>query len=367
MMRLWRQKSGQWPEVLDRLGKLLSSECVGLYIQDNNTDQVQSPCLIGIDDVYIRSYDKYFVKVNPWFNAGLMKPGKVVTDRDIDLFYNEPGRYLKTEFYNDWLKEQGFRYVMGGTLQAENNIFINVTYFRSKSAGCFTDEDINCHKLFVPHLQKSLEMSQRIDRINITELASEVNINRLSSGVVVLGESGRVVHSNNIAKNILNENNGLIIKNQKVVATKPADNRTLQTKIRKSLYSRKRKISIEPFHLIVTRPDGRKPYQVTGLPAVNNKMLFTLESPALIILLTKQDEVSNVDTEYWRIRHKFTDTEVSLATLLVQGSSVKDAANQLNISYGTARWHLRSIFQKTGVHRQSELVSLLLTDDGADF
>jgi DNA-binding NarL/FixJ family response regulator len=37
------------------------------------------------------------------------------------------------------------------------------------------------------------------------------------------------------------------------------------------------------------------------------------------------------------------------------------AAASLRISTGTARNHLKSIFRKTGVRRQSDLVRLLLT------
>jgi len=43
-----------------------------------------------------------------------------------------------------------------------------------------------------------------------------------------------------------------------------------------------------------------------------------------MILIAKQDEVSTFDTQHWKIRYGFTDTEVSLAKHLVQGISVKN-------------------------------------------
>jgi DNA-binding CsgD family transcriptional regulator len=51
--------------------------------------------------------------------------------------------------------------------------------------------------------------------------------------------------------------------------------------------------------------------------------------------------------------------EKALASLLGSGSSPRQAAEKLGITYETARTQLKAIFAKTGVHRQSELVALL--------
>jgi DNA-binding CsgD family transcriptional regulator len=51
--------------------------------------------------------------------------------------------------------------------------------------------------------------------------------------------------------------------------------------------------------------------------------------------------------------------EANLAVALASGRSLVDAADALGIAHNTARSHLRSIFAKTGVRRQSQLVHLL--------
>ena len=45
---------------------------------------------------------------------------------------------------------------------------------------------------------------------------------------------------------------------------------------------------------------------------------------------------------------------------LANGLSLEEAAEVLNIRRNTARAHLRSIFSKTGVRRQTELVRIML-------
>ncbi|PSO16457.1 LuxR C-terminal-related transcriptional regulator [Bradyrhizobium sp. MOS003] len=54
-----------------------------------------------------------------------------------------------------------------------------------------------------------------------------------------------------------------------------------------------------------------------------------------------------------------TPAESRLAALLATGTSIAGAAEHLRISRETARNHLKSIFSKTGIHRQSELVTLV--------
>ena len=55
-----------------------------------------------------------------------------------------------------------------------------------------------------------------------------------------------------------------------------------------------------------------------------------------------------------------TPAETALALELANGLSLEEAAEELNIRRNTARAHLRSIFSKTGVRRQTELVRIML-------
>jgi DNA-binding CsgD family transcriptional regulator len=55
-------------------------------------------------------------------------------------------------------------------------------------------------------------------------------------------------------------------------------------------------------------------------------------------------------------RFDLTRAEARLVVHLVQGSSLRSSAHALGVQYETARTYLKSIFQKTGTHRQPQLV-----------
>jgi DNA-binding CsgD family transcriptional regulator len=55
-----------------------------------------------------------------------------------------------------------------------------------------------------------------------------------------------------------------------------------------------------------------------------------------------------------------TPAETRLAIALFKGQSVEGYAKESGISINTARWHVKQIYAKTGVKRQSELIQRLL-------
>jgi DNA-binding CsgD family transcriptional regulator len=62
---------------------------------------------------------------------------------------------------------------------------------------------------------------------------------------------------------------------------------------------------------------------------------------------------------FLRKTYGLTAAEAHLALRLLVGQSLRNVARVLGITYETARNRLKSIFRKTGTHRQGELVALL--------
>lgn len=56
---------------------------------------------------------------------------------------------------------------------------------------------------------------------------------------------------------------------------------------------------------------------------------------------------------------RLTAREAEIAALIAEGLSLTEIAARLSLRLGTARNHLKSIFDKTGAKRQGEIVALV--------
>lgn len=54
-----------------------------------------------------------------------------------------------------------------------------------------------------------------------------------------------------------------------------------------------------------------------------------------------------------------TPAEARIAPTLASGQSLREAADSGGIKFSTGRSYLERVFEKTGTHRQSQLVALL--------
>ena len=80
---------------------------------------------------------------------------------------------------------------------------------------------------------------------------------------------------------------------------------------------------------------------------------------ALALFLSLPGADAQLDPDAIRDLFQLTRMEANLAVALASGGSLVEAADRLGIAHNTARAHLRAIFAKTGVRRQSQLVHLL--------
>ncbi len=85
------------------------------------------------------------------------------------------------------------------------------------------------------------------------------------------------------------------------------------------------------------------------------------EGPQLALFIAKASKSTMLATGILSEMFGFTATESLIAVELARGQRPVDNAATLDIAQTTVAFHMRNIFQKTGVNRQAQLVALLLT------
>ncbi|MDD2546344.1 MAG: helix-turn-helix transcriptional regulator, partial [Burkholderiaceae bacterium] len=113
------------------------------------------------------------------------------------------------------------------------------------------------------------------------------------------------------------------------------------------------------------RAAGRQPglaVNVLRLPQDGWGNAATGRKPLALLLITSPQlpaEASQTAEDTVRATLNLTPAETRLALGLARGLTLKDIAAQEDISWHTARTHLKNLLQKTSFHRQIDLVQFL--------
>jgi DNA-binding CsgD family transcriptional regulator len=89
------------------------------------------------------------------------------------------------------------------------------------------------------------------------------------------------------------------------------------------------------------------------------------QRPAAVLFISDPDRTPELPGDPLQRCYGLTRAEVRLSMFLLEGDSLKEAANSCCVTYNTAKSQLKIIFWKTNVQRQGELIRLLLNTGGA--
>ena len=183
---------------------------------------------------------------------------------------------------------------------------------------------------------------------------------QLMVGVVVLDKDSQVIERNHAANLILNMQDGLRIVGNHLEAGYANDNRKLQGLIKDALTHNKDSQVTLIEALSISRPSGKLSWGVVVQSISPDQWTEGKQRPAVAVFVRDTEGQSQPPLRLAQQLFQLTPAETMLAIQLANGLSLEEAATELNIRRNTARAHLRSIFSKTGVRRQTELVRIFL-------
>lgn len=231
--------------------------------------------------------------------------------------------------------------------------------FRDLSDISFDAEESSVCEIVAGEMQRGLELSARIGTSEVERTLYSTVMDRLAVGVVILGAGGSILCCSRKAEEALSERDGLQLQAGRLRATCAKEDRDLQAAIRAAIQAATGGQRTTR-GIALTRLSGHRNLGlvIQSMPAPNRN--GAIAAPTVAIFL--RDPEANCEVEGDLVRELFdlTPAEAAVARRLAAGLSLEDAASSLDISRNTARAHLRSIFSKSGITRQTELVRLML-------
>lgn len=273
--------------------------------------------------------------------------------------------WRRTPYYQHWCAPVDVFHVMGVDISTPDSGKLRFRITRGEAAPRFSALDRARCEALLPHLRRALHIHNLLDRSESLGSLYSQAIGRLSVGTLVLDETGKVLEQNLIARELLAANDGLKLVGGRLEASYPSDNRELQQLIRNAFARHSGDPLAVASAMSVSRPSGQVSLGVVVEPVRSQEWAEGKGQPSAVVYIRDAAGKSLASTAAAKQLFNLTPAETALAMELANGLSLEEAAEALNIRRNTARAHLRSIFSKTGVRRQTELVRIMLNSVAA--
>lgn len=344
-----------WASFAARLGQRLDAPHLGLFIS-----RIQDP---GGTTMLIRTPDTEwgdlneagfflrYIALDPFVGLPLSVP--MALD---DLLSRE--QLKSNEYYLRHLKPMNIAHALGMDLRLEDGLELRLRVAREHERRAFDIEDKALCRRLAPHLQRALKVFSAMQRFESLQATCSSLTEQVTGGVILLGARGEVMHANQAAWELFSSGT-LKLRD----GTLHLEDREIREKLSRIIETAARpQDPLAPGMVSVLRVEqcgGTAPLSllVRVLPA----LVGGRGAPALMVLITRVGDRSTVPAELIAQVFGLTRTEAIVVSCLADGDTVEEIATNLGMSMHTVRAHLRSIFDKTGVSKQTELIRRVLT------
>lgn len=343
-----------WSGAMHELALAVGASASMIFPKDVNeaaATMPASPEYVPFLEEYVKHgwYDNHYRAERGW---PLMAKKRVVLEQD--LATDEERR--KLPHYNDLYLRWGYAGFAAVAFLVEGKPWC-VPLLRSKRQGFFSPEDAKQMEGLSEHFSRMMRLSRFAEAAR-TNSALETFAAQAKAAVLV-GRNKKVLELNRSAEALLPRcAPDLVIRGGMLRAAEPRiDQRLLSFADACLAASSSRSPLVQPPLMHVPRRAGR-PLMLEGvsLPFMAPTMLS--QAVALVVI---HDLEARPRLQVDRISNLLglTEAEARLCEALMTEAPLREVADQLGITIGTARQRLKSVFHKTDTHRQSELLLLL--------
>lgn len=273
---------------------------------------------------------------------------------------------VKTTRTGEWLDSFGAR-IAAGAIAFHNDSYLNFFGMqRSAEQPAFTREELAVFDLFLPHINRAVELYMKMGAVNREDTPERAALNHVQQGILIFDASFKVMFKNRTADTIISANNGLSLNDDGLLNFREREFSrefvmSLSSAVRASLEG------LNQSDVVLCYAQGKQNLTIVVSPLTTTS--FELgeggnRGGAMISLYDWANRPS-VSPELLQRFFGLSRAESRVSACLLSGCSLADIAEQLNRSRETVKSHLQSVYRKTQTSRQGELVALLAASGGA--
>lgn len=345
--------SSDWSNWLASARRFFGAATAVLAPVTTATTAWQGAITDGVPAERLDAYRNYYHRIDNWTNR--IKGASAGVPHSLQMLVPDD-ELFQSEIYNDYMKPAGRRYALGMTLDVGPSRFL-FAVGRSKQDGEFAPEQFEAMERLGTFMSRTLMTQRLLQMSEVNAMASQAIMNQSRRGVVLLDASLKVVFQNRAASGMTASGDILGIRSGQLVAINRNDERRFREAL-EVVATRPGEQRILPLHGV--RTDDKVTVSVVGISPSSVPMIdLGIVRPAIFLVVSDNANLPEVEPGHLESAFGFTVQEARAASLLLSGLELAEVAVRLSISRETVRYHLKSLFAKTGTHSQRELVQYI--------
>lgn len=300
-----------------------------------------------VSDSAAQRYEAYYHRIDPRLDMVRHAPAGTLC---CDQHHFDERFVARSEFYQDFLRPEGLRYVLGASItpggsQTHGGYLLGL--LRGPERGVFEEAHQIQLTQWLPHLQRALQLMEQISGLQARTELLEAAGHHSGQAALALDSSGLIHQHDRQADNLLRAGHPVRSREGRLCSADARQQAALQTAIERCA----RTGDVQSLRL--------PGHSLTLSPLRSRTLLGALHGPLLLCLIAPLTSPRLPAPEQLVALFGLTAAEARLACAIASGASLDDYAEQHGVRLSTVKTQLQAVFAKTDTHRQNDLTRLV--------
>lgn len=348
-----------WGTFLTRLGETFDSTGVA-FVEVSRTNRGSSALLTAhLDPAAVLEYGSQWGAHDPWGTHPAwrwMRPGAVLLGDAIV----PRAKLLRGIYWNEFGRRHELAQCVAGLIEDGPEALTFLSIDRGDQQKRLGQAEARLLSRLVPHVRQARQLHRRLVISEATSRTLLDSFIHVEDAVYVLDVKGCILRANDAADNLLRAHTGLSVDHGELCGNTPSACRRLRETIGEAI-----KVSCGEGTgtggTVILESASGETLRVVVTPVARPGDALTGPQIGAIVMVSRSRSRTAADQFALCEAFGLTRAEGRLATLLLSGLSLRDAADRLDLQIGTVRKRIGTLFEKTGTHRQVELYAALCT------
>ena len=287
-----------------------------------------------------------------------LREGELVSTNDL---YTEAEK-AASPTYTDLLDRIDMQEGLHVRLSGPERLQIAWALGESNDTRGWSSAQIEAIRKLLPHVRHFASIRQVLADARALSQSLAGLLDNARTGVIQLDGNGRMVEVNDPGSEILRRGDSLLDSNGFLHARTPQETARLRRLLARALPSFG--IQGSAGSMTIGHPMSRTRLLVHVSPVAGREWDFQAGRVAALVLVVDPESRTRIDPGLVAAALNLTPAESRLAVMLAAGRSLREIASATGRSEGTVRWHLKQIYRKHGISRQTDLVRRVLALEG---